>query len=130
MWGCPKVQEFWKEVVLLIFQMVSVNLPMNPEMFILGIFPDNIVHCSSTRKLIDVYTSSKASNSYELEKVERPSVVQWINNMSLCLSMEKITYILKGKLSLFENIWKPFISFISNSGFSNIMSEAGRDKIS
>lgn len=68
MWGCPKVQEFWKEVVLLIFQMISVNLPMNPEIFILGIFPDNIVHCSSTRKRIDVYTSSKASNSYVLEK--------------------------------------------------------------
>jgi len=48
MWNCPNVQEFWKEVIFLISQMVSVNLPMRPEIFILGILPKDLVHCRSS----------------------------------------------------------------------------------
>ncbi len=36
---------------------------------------------------------------------------------------------LKGKLSSFENIWKPFISFISNSDFGNVLNETREDRI-
>ncbi len=49
--------------------------------------------------------------------------------MSCCLAMEKITYVLKRKLSSFENIWTPFISFISNSDFGNVLNETREDKI-
>jgi len=47
--------------------MVTVNLPMRPEIFILGIFPENMVHCSSTCRFIDM-CSSKVFNSYVLEE--------------------------------------------------------------
>ncbi len=59
MWNCPKVQEFWKEVAIFIYDMIydiymiSINLPMKPEMFILGVISENIVHHGSTRKLFD-----------------------------------------------------------------------------
>ncbi len=43
MWNCPKVQEFWKEVAFFLSQTVPINLPMKPEIFILGIIPENIV---------------------------------------------------------------------------------------
>jgi len=33
--------------------MVPLNLPMKPEMFILGIIPENIAHHGSIRKLVD-----------------------------------------------------------------------------
>ncbi len=34
--------------------------------------------------------------------------------------MEKITYIIKGKLSLFQNIWGPFIEFMENVDLSDV----------
>ncbi len=129
MWNCPKVQEFWKEVAFFISQMVSINLPMKPEMFILGIIPENILHHGSTCKLVDTsILQAKRLIALYWKKVEKPSIVQWINNMSFCLVMEKITYMLKGKLSSFENIWAPFISFISNSDFGNVLNETGEDE--
>lgn len=130
MWNCPKVQEFWKEVAIFISQMVFVNLPMKPEIFVLGIIPENIIDHGSTRKLVDIsILQAKRLISLYWKKVEKPSIVQWINNMSFCLAMEKITYILKGKTSLFEKIWTPFISFISNSNFGNVLNETREDKI-
>ncbi len=69
-----------------------------------------------------MYNTVKVSNSYWKE-VEKPPIVQWINNMPFCLSLERITYILKCKVSLFENIWQPFISFIPCSDFCNIIKE-------
>ncbi len=130
MWNCPKMQEFWKEVAIFIFQMISINLPMKPEIFILGIIPENIIHHGSTRELVDTsILQAKRLIALYWKKVERPSVVQWINNMSLCLAMEKITFMLKGKLSSFEKIWTPFISFISNSDFGKVLNETGEDKI-
>lgn len=130
MWNCPKVQEFWKEVAIFISQMVSINLPMKPEIFILGIIPENTVDHGSTRKLVDIsILQAKRLIALYWKKVEKPSIVQWINNMSFCLAMEKITYILKGKISSFEKIWTPFISFISNSDFGNVLNKTGEDKI-
>lgn len=49
-----RCRRFWKEVAILIFKMVSINLPMKPEIFILESFPENIVYSSSTRKRIDI----------------------------------------------------------------------------
>ena len=52
MWSCSVVQRFWKEVSQSFFHMVSIDLPLKPELFILGIFPDNFVIGSSTHKLM------------------------------------------------------------------------------
>ncbi len=106
MWNCPKVQVFWKEVAFFLSLMVPINLPMKPEIFILGIIPENIAHYGSIRKLVDTgILQAKRLIALYWKKVEKPSIIQWINSMSFCLAMEKITYMLKGKLSSFENIW-------------------------
>ncbi len=82
-----------------------------------------------TRKLIEnCIIQAKCLIAMYWKEVEKSPIVQWINNMSFCLSMERITYILKCKVSLFENIWNPFISFISCSYFCNITKEGGRSK--
>ncbi len=102
---------------------------MKPEIFILGIIPENIAHHGSIRKLDTSILQAKRLIALYWKKVKKPSIIQLVNNMSFCLAMEKITYMLKGKLSSFENIWTPFISFISNSDFGNVLNEIREDKI-
>ncbi len=122
-------QEFWKEVAFFLSQMVPINLPIKPDIIILGIIPENIAHHGSICKLVDTgILQAKRLIALYWKKVEKPSIIQWINNMSFCLAMEKITYILKGKLSSFENICT-LISFISNSYFGNVLNETREDKI-
>ena len=44
----------------------------------------------------------------------RPSTAQWMRQMLTSLPLERITYILKGKQQIFENIWKPFINYVKD----------------
>uniref|UniRef100_A0A8C9XFM3 Uncharacterized protein n=1 Tax=Sander lucioperca TaxID=283035 RepID=A0A8C9XFM3_SANLU len=39
LWDCNKIKDFWKEVAQMIFQIVSVKLPLPPKVFILGLYP-------------------------------------------------------------------------------------------
>ncbi len=41
MWECDKIKEFWKEISNMIEHMVSISLPLDPGIFILGIYPEN-----------------------------------------------------------------------------------------
>ncbi len=75
-------------MAIFIFQIISINLPMKPDIFILGIIPENIVHHGSTRKLVDTrILQSKASDSSILE--ESGKAIYFGNNMSFCLAKEK-----------------------------------------
>lgn len=48
----------------------------------------------------------------------------WIKKMSTTLPMEKITYIIKGKRSLFQNIWGPFMEYMESVDLTNVENEA------
>lgn len=48
------------------------------------------------------------------KNVNRLHIGQWLKEMSSCMSMENITYILKGKREIFDSIWEPFIQFMEN----------------
>lgn len=50
--------------------------------------------------------------------------INWIKEISTTLPMEKITYIIKGKLSLFQNIWGPFMEYMESVDLSNVGNEA------
>ena len=41
LWDCNKIKDFWKEVAQMIFQIVSVKLPLHPNIFILGLYPSD-----------------------------------------------------------------------------------------
>lgn len=44
-----------------------------------------------------------------------------IKNMVQCMLMEKITYILRGKLNLCEKIWGTFIYFVEHDDLGNVL---------
>ena len=54
---------------------------------------------------------------------DKPSISQWFRELSLCLPLEKITYILKGKQEKFQEVWGCFIEYIKNNNLSRLMRE-------
>ncbi len=51
------------------------------------------------------------------KNVQRPQVGQWLREMTNCCTMEtvdKITYILKGKSETFDRVWGPFTQLLGN----------------
>ena len=47
--------------------------------------------------------------SLNRENVDGPRIGRWIKEMSLNMTMEKITYITRRKQHVFDDIWRPFI---------------------
>ena len=50
--------------------------------------------------------------AFNWKKTDAPTIGAWIKNMAQCMSMERITYTLKNKLGVYEEIWKSFNDFI------------------
>lgn len=66
-----------------------------PDIFTLGMIPESIVHHGSMRRLVDT----------SILQIKRLISLYWkkqYNNMSFCLEMEKIIYMLKGKLGFWQ----------------------------
>ena len=57
--------------------------------------------------------------------MNRPSIGQWLKEMSSCLIMEKITYVVKGKQDTFREVWGPFLDFIEQSNIGEILGNEG-----
>ncbi len=43
MWDCKKIATFWCEISRIIHKMLDVKLPLEPKMFILGLYPATLV---------------------------------------------------------------------------------------
>ena len=50
------------------------------------------------------------------KNIKAPRVGSWVKEMAINMSMEKITYIVRGKYGKFEEIWNPFFSFLEHGG--------------
>ena len=107
----------------MIFKMVSVQLPLHPKIFILGLYPPNLHIDNKAKPLIDMcLLQAKRQIALNWKNTIRPNIGQWLREMSLSLSMERITYTVRGKYGTFKEVWGPFINYIENSDVGDIMS--------
>ena len=60
------------------------------------------------------------------KNVNGPRIGTWLRQMSSSMSMEKLTYIVRKKADMFENIWSPFIYFLQNdANVGNLLQQEG-----
>jgi len=121
MWECDKIKAFWREINNMIWHIVSVRLQLDSGLFIIGIHPDNWKINKDTQVLIDIH--AKRLIAIYWKKIERPTITRWLKELSSCIAVETITYILKGKEDQFKKIWSPFLLFIEHGDMNNIVEE-------
>lgn len=125
MWECGEITKFWREVSHAIFKMLGIHLPLHPKLFILGIYPTTPIIQTKKKALINMcLLQAKRLIALSWKNLNGPHIGQWLRGMSSCLSMEKITYILKGKREAFDSIWEPFIHFLENVDVSDALQGA------
>ena len=61
------------------------------------------------------------------KEMDRPRIGKWFSEMMATLPIEKITYAVKGKQPIFDNIWGPFRNFLANKDLSRLVETAGED---
>ena len=128
-WDCGKIQDFWREVSHMVFKMLSVQLPLHPKIFILGSYPPSPHINNKVKPLIDMcLLQAKRMIALNWKNTTRPSIGQWLREMSSALIMERITYMTKGKSETFNEIWEPFMKYIEQNEVGGILAtEANRE---
>jgi len=115
LWECVKVESFWQDIINMIDQILAKKLPLDPKLFLLGIYP-TIPHLQSKEsKFVDMcILQAKRIISFNWKNVDGPRIGRWVKEMALNMTMEKITYIIRRKQHVFDNIWRPFMTFLKH----------------
>lgn len=124
LWQCPRVGEFWEEVRLNVQDILSIRLELDSKMFLLGLYP--VVHNIKRHEKIFLnisFLQAKRTIALSWKSMGKPSIAIWFRELTSCLPLEKISYILKNKQETFQNVWGRFIHYIKNKDLSHLLNE-------
>lgn len=111
LWQCSQIKKFWEEVKECFEEILGVHLLLEPKLFLLGIYPPNC-NISKNRLFLDIgLLLAKRVIAVAWKDVDKG---RWFSDLTATLPLEKITYAIRGKISMFENIWGPFENFLPN----------------
>lgn len=109
----------------IIQELLLIHLVADPRFFILGIYPKGHKIKRREQIFIDLcLLHAKRSIALTWQSSHRPSIGQWLKEMSRCLPLEKITYTIKDKQEQFRHIWGPFINFLRDKDLSSMLDTA------
>ena len=125
LWKCPEIMKFWKEVLGILSQIISEDIPICPQLCILGIFPDNF-KVNGKKKSMIIYSLLQAKHTIALfwKNPDRPDIKQWYRELSSCLALEKLTFAIKGKSAIFQEIWGQFIHFMRGNPLGPVLNDS------
>lgn len=128
LWQCSRIKKFWEEVKQCIEEMLEIKLHLEPKIFLLGIYPANCDIRKKHRSFLDIgLLLAKRVIALTWKEMDRPRIGKWLSELSTTLPLEKITYAIKGKQPIFENIWGPFRNFLLNKDISGWVESPGDD---
>lgn len=112
-WECSKLVAFWKMVVRTLSDITGIQVPCSAKLCILGIYPDNFFVNNRHKTLINFgLLQARRMVALSWKETEISSAQSWLREMSLCVTLEKLTYVIRGKAQEFEDVWTPLIDFL------------------
>lgn len=115
-WECREIKAFWVIIMQTVKDIITKTLPLDPSFIILGLYPKHIRFTKNEQYFIDIcLLQAKKLIALHWKNIRRPSIGQWIKQMLATLPLERVTYLLRGKKYMFENIWRPFILFVEGT---------------
>ncbi|CAI5636845.1 unnamed protein product [Oreochromis niloticus] len=104
-WECLKLHNFWKNVTLVIGNILGYQLPHNFKTVYLGNIREYVMYDDMYLTKILLIAAKKAitRNWYKLDP---PSSKDWLNVVGEIYAMEKMTYILRLKEDIFVAKWE------------------------
>lgn len=112
LWNCSKLQHFWKKIVQTISEVVKFKIPFNAKICVLGIYPKDFTISSWQKVLVDFgLLQARRMIALYWRKTDIPPKEVWMREMVTCITLEKLTYITRGRIKDFEDLWKPFLEF-------------------
>ena len=95
--------------------MANMEVPLEAKLCLLGIYPDHFAPGCKIAPMIDL-SLLQAGRVIALrwKNMDGPTPGMWLREMASCLALEKLTYVAKGKLKKFREIWDTFMQFLES----------------
>lgn len=109
-WSCPMLSSFWAEIFDQLNVRLELNVPMTPELALLGVHDDD--QRSHHSKLLISYLLFYAKKEILCKWTSSvpPDVATWENKVNAALPMYKLTYINRGCPWKFDKVWSSWAS--------------------
>ena len=111
-WECPNLITFLKMVVCTLSRITGIQVPCIAKLCILRIYPDCFSANSKCKTLINFgLLQARRMVSLSLRETEVSSTQSWIREMAMCVTLEKLTYVII-KTQEFKEVWAPLMNFL------------------
>ena len=105
-WECTKIKAFWVDVISMFEKILFKKLPLDPKLYILGLYPRGLALKKEEIKFVDMgILQAKRTIAFGWKDMNRPRIGAWLKQMSSSMSMEKLTYIVRKKADMFETFY-------------------------
>lgn len=104
-WQCPKVQQYWGEVLNLTNKVALTNIPQTMEICLLGLI-ENLVPTIAKRTMIGLLFYARKNTALQWKKPNPPSSAQWKRLVNDSLLLYKDTYANRGCPLKFDKVWR------------------------
>jgi hypothetical protein len=108
-WDCPKVDQYWRDIQFEIKLIMGVDLPLEPDIFILGKTPGNTTSKNQAYLIWVLLLIAKKMITVLWRNVKTPTFQQWRVRVKNVYLMESITAKLQLKTDAFIAKWEPVI---------------------
>lgn len=102
-WSCSKIQEYWKQIVTFLHDVMGSPLALDPKVCILGISPDAIEKFTKTF-LQETLFSARKIIARKWMRPEPPNI-EWKRDINTTLPYKKFLYINRGCPDKYNKIW-------------------------
>lgn len=112
-WDCKYISRFWTQVAKIISEVIEVEVKKDPSVFLVGL-PSKVLQLPAPRYTLLEKLLISARKCILLNWIEErpPTVTQWYKEIFSILPHERLMALAKGKESLFNKIWSPFIDYL------------------
>lgn len=112
LWQCPVISKFWVDVARKLGALFKIFFNKDPELFLLRLPSKDAKGFLLCDKLLLL---ARKCIMIMWIHAKPPSLSLWFREIFKVLSMERLTAVVRGDCTKFNQIWRPVIDFIPTS---------------
>ncbi|CAH2275150.1 Hypothetical predicted protein [Pelobates cultripes] len=113
-WTCPLLQKYWNNIVKMLKTITGIQVPITPQALLFLILPSPLPK-SHHILLTHLITAANLLIPVKWKNPNAPSIREWIAKVETIRTMEEIHGSIAHKLSLFQDVWDPWVRFIKDT---------------
>lgn len=106
---CPKVQDFWAQIVQFLHDTMGSPITLNPKSCLLGIYPEPDINKFIKIFLDETLFSARKTIPGQWMRPTPPEFKMWLMEVNNGLKYKKLIYSHRGCPSKYDKIWDKWL---------------------